>query len=45
MIVTEIPGVQIANDTTGELTQVTIDLRQHPEAIPLLKEIGLLPKT
>ncbi len=45
MSVAPIPGVQILNDTIGELSQVTIDLRQHPEAIPALKELGLLPKS
>jgi len=45
MTVAPIPGVQIMNDIAGELTQVTIDLRQHPEAIPALKELGLLPKS
>jgi hypothetical protein len=45
MTVAKIPGVAIAHDTIGNPTQVTIDLKEHPEAIPVLKEMGLMPKT
>ena len=45
MTIAEIPGVTVANDTTGQPNEITIDLRQHPEAIPVLKELGLLPKS
>ncbi len=39
---TAIPGVQVKKDANGELTHVQIDVRQHKEAIPVLKELGLL---
>ena len=45
MTTAQIPGVQTTHDVSGEPAQITIDLRQHPEAIPKLKELGLLPKS
>lgn len=45
MTITQIPGVQTTHDVAGEPVQITIDLHQHPEAIPVLKNLGLLPKT
>lgn len=35
----------ITNNEAGEPIQITINLHQHPEVIPALKEIGLFPKT
>jgi hypothetical protein len=41
---TAIHGVEIKKDSQGEITHVSIDVREHKEAIPVLKEMGLLPE-
>jgi hypothetical protein len=38
-----IHGVQVEMDAAGNFTQISIDLREHEDAIPKLKEMGLLP--
>ncbi len=38
-------GIALKKNAEGNLTHVAIDVRKHPQAIPLLKEAGLLPKT
>lgn len=45
MTVAEIAGVTITEDAIGNPSQIIIDLNAHPEAIPVLKNLGLLPKT
>ena len=42
---TGIPGIQLEKNDKGEATRIAIDLQKHPEAIPLLKEADLMPKT
>ena len=42
---TMIPGVELTRNANGEATHVAIDLQKHPEAVSLLKEAGLIPKT
>lgn len=45
MTVAEIAGVTLTEDAIGNPAQITIDLKEHPEAIPVLKNLGLLRKT
>jgi hypothetical protein len=42
---TAIPGVQLKKNEQGAITNIAIDLQQHPEMIPILEEKGLLPKS
>lgn len=39
-----IAGVTTRKDDNGMLTHVTVDLKKHPEALSLLKQIGLIGK-
>jgi hypothetical protein len=39
-----IPGVQLKKNEKGTTTHISIDLRKHPEMIPILEEKGLLHK-
>jgi hypothetical protein len=45
MTATQVPGIQTTHDAAGEPTQITINLKEHPEVIQPLKALGLLPKT
>lgn len=38
-------GIELQENDKGEAIHVAIDLQEHPEVIPLLKEAGLMPKT
>lgn len=40
-----ITGVVTENDHYGILHKITIDVKEHPEAIIILKELGLISKT
>jgi hypothetical protein len=40
-----IAGIKTTKNSNGQLTHITIDLRKHKKAIPVLNEIGLLEKT
>ncbi|MEO7309718.1 MAG: hypothetical protein ABIX01_04925 [Chitinophagaceae bacterium] len=40
-----IAGVATQKDTRGNITHITIDLKKHKEAVPVLKELGLMEKT
>lgn len=40
-----ISGVATKINSKGKLTHITIDVRKHRQAIPVLKELGLVPKT
>jgi hypothetical protein len=42
---TAVQGVEIERDTNGEVTHISIDVRQHKEAIPVLEELGLIQGT
>lgn len=38
-------GITTLKNDEGEITHVTIDVQKHKEALPLLKQLGLLEKT
>lgn len=40
-----IAGVTTQMDEKGALTHITVDLKKHPEALPILKKIGLVEKS
>ena len=40
-----ISGVATKRTSKGKLTHITIDVRKHQQAIPVLKQLGLVPKT
>ena len=42
---THIPGIHTENDIKGNLKKITIDVKKHPQAIGVLKEAGIIPKT
>ena len=39
-----IAGVTTQKDTKGNMTHVTINLKKHKEAIPVLQQLGLIEK-
>ena len=41
----QLPGIKIKKNVRGEVTHVQIDLKKNQQAIPLLKQMGLLEKT
>ena len=41
---TAIPGITLKKNSKGQLTHITIDVRQHQEAVPVLKDLGLIPE-
>jgi hypothetical protein len=40
-----IAGVTTKKDAGGNITHVTINVKKHKQAIPVLKEMGLMEKT
>ena len=40
-----IAGVTTQKDTRGKATNITINLKKHPEAVGALKELGLIEKS
>lgn len=40
-----IAGVKTERDSRGNLVSITINLKKQPEALPLLKSIGLVEKS
>lgn len=40
-----IAGVSTQINSKGVVTQITVDLKKHPQAKVALSQIGLLPKT
>lgn len=40
-----IAGITTKKNVHGKLTHVTVDVRKHKQVIPMLGEIGLMPKT
>ena len=40
-----IAGVTTQKDVRGNITHVTINVKKHKEALPVLKELGLIEKT
>ncbi len=40
-----IAGVTTQKDSKGALTHITVNLKKHPEALPVLKNMGLVEKT
>ena len=41
----KIAGITTKKNTKGQVTPVTIDVKKHKDKIPMLTEIGVLPKT
>ena len=41
----KIAGITTKKNTKGQVTHVTIDVKKHKDKIPMLTEIGVLPKT
>ena len=41
----KIAGVTTKKDAGGNITHVTINVKKHKQAIPVLKEMGLMEKT
>lgn len=40
-----IAGITTKKDTKGNITHVTINVKKHKHAVPVLKEMGLLEKS
>lgn len=40
-----IAGVTTKKDEKGKITHVTIDVKKQPEALPILREMGLIEMT
>lgn len=40
-----IAGVKMQKDARGNVTHITIDVKKHKEAVPVLRELGLIEKT
>jgi len=38
-------GVITKKNKKGEVTEVIINTRKHPQALPALKELGIVPKS
>jgi len=41
----QIAGITTKKNIKGEITHVTINVKKHKETIPMLTQLGVLPKT
>ena len=41
----KIAGVKTTKNLSGEVTHITIDVKKHKEKLPMLTEMGLIPKS
>ena len=41
----QVAGITTKKNTKGEITHVTINVKKHKEKIPILTEMGLMPKS
>ena len=40
-----VAGVKTIKNLRGEVTHITIDVKKHKEKLPMLTEMGLMPKS